>query len=568
MKKIAWALGMGAMLTFTACSETFEPTVDFGEKTFVNDYAGLISALNDMNSSLNQKLAALNEMLDQKLASIKVSIDGTTGAITTQTTTLNSALGTLNTTMLNGFSALNEQQKKTGESIVTAINDKGDLLSLKLDAQNQILSATSQTLGELLVAVKDQTAKTDARLEALNTLLTSGLQNIKLSIDAQTGKIEAQTVANTTALQGVTTALGDVKDKLVAMDTNINGSLGDINSSLGDVNSSLGDVNTSVGGIGTALGTTNTSLGNIITELQNLNTAMGGVNTSIGAVSTAQGLTNQALSDINGSLLGIYTAVGTVGTKIDDQTTALGDLTASVEEVQLAISTKGDAIKLAIDNQGNLVKAQLVNVADKLDAVKEAVASISEPGETQKIFTKESDATTGGLYKAVYVLPEYWELAKTDASVKTAISDMLDLVDAPYEMVNRVECQDTREAVPTFPKNEVLGALSMTKLNVSSDYDTFASTETADFDGVTANRVIKLPKSITWLFKVDPTVPGIGDNYYIYKMSYADCNGLQVWNEPTGTYSNNVAVVTINNYTDDKEPYWGFNMFAAYTAAE
>lgn len=45
----------------TSCNMTFEPTVDFGDKSYVNDYSALV----DQAKSLAEKLDLLNKMLNE-----------------------------------------------------------------------------------------------------------------------------------------------------------------------------------------------------------------------------------------------------------------------------------------------------------------------------------------------------------------------------------------------------------------------------------------------------------------------------------------------------------------------
>lgn len=479
MKKSLLVLGMGAMLTFTACNETFEPNVDFGDKTYVNDYAGLIAAVNNMNTSLSERLNALNELLDKHLVNIKVSIDDQTKQIKTDMSTLNTTVGTLNTNMLNGFTALTQQQKTNGENIVSAINDKGDLLALKLDGQNQILSATSTTLSSLLQAVKDNTTKTDTRLEALNTLLDTKLENVKLSIDALTGKIETQTTGNADALEGIATALG--------------------------------------------------------------------------TIGTNQTQANKALDDINTQLLNSCTALGSIGTKLNDQNTALGTLSGKVSDVKLAINDKGEAIKLALDNQGNLLKTELVNVEDKLEAVKEAIENnMNSEEEDPKFFVKEQEKTASGLYSKVYAVPEYWDLAQNDATVMQVLSDMLDVTETPREIANTCNPQAGRSTVPEWPSSkQVNGSLLITRTNISTKTRVFAKPDNYNFEGVSTKELAKLPANVTYKIQIDKDKSGIDGYYYIYRIDFfSNVTGNDGWDDYKGSYSNNTVTITIENWKE------------------
>ena len=352
MKKLIFMLAAGLMAV-TSCTDSFEPDITINH-SYTNDYTALVNAVNDLSKSMSDRLDALNKMLEDKLASIKLSIDSNTGAISTQTTTLNSAISGLNTTMLNGFAALTSQQKTNGETIVTAINSVGDILTAKLDAQNQLLSATSETLASLLAAEQDQTAKVDSRFEALNTLLTSGLEKIQASIDAQTGELKLQTAAigtQTTAITDqtttVNTALSAIKGALDLQ----KGTLDEINNALDTINTSLVDgfavlttqISEDNDSIITALGAVNDNLVLLTAEVdENGNILKDTISTDLKAIQDA------IILQINSDAL----ATGIIADPADMQASGLYSRVSLSTAMALLLEDDLDAILSGEDGNG------------------------------------------------------------------------------------------------------------------------------------------------------------------------------------------------------------------------
>ena len=81
MKKVLIPFLVAGMLCTTSCTELFEPSVDYGDQTYINDYSALVSVINDLNKSISERFEALNKLLDKNLADIKLSVDENTGAI-------------------------------------------------------------------------------------------------------------------------------------------------------------------------------------------------------------------------------------------------------------------------------------------------------------------------------------------------------------------------------------------------------------------------------------------------------------------------------------------------------
>lgn len=109
MKKVLIPFLVAGMLCTTSCTELFEPSVDYGDQTYINDYSALVSVINDLNKSISERFEALNKLLDKNLADIKLSVDENTGAIKILGENVENGLSSINKTLFDGFSALSTQ---------------------------------------------------------------------------------------------------------------------------------------------------------------------------------------------------------------------------------------------------------------------------------------------------------------------------------------------------------------------------------------------------------------------------------------------------------------------------
>ena len=62
MRKALIPFLVAGMLSATSCTELFEPSVDYGNQTYINDYSALVSAVNDLNKTLSERFNALNSL--------------------------------------------------------------------------------------------------------------------------------------------------------------------------------------------------------------------------------------------------------------------------------------------------------------------------------------------------------------------------------------------------------------------------------------------------------------------------------------------------------------------------
>lgn len=268
MKKHFYVLALAGLLGLNSCSDSFEPSVDFGDKTYINDYSALVDAVNDLNKSLDERLSALNKLIEDGLVSVTASIDANTGAITTQTTALKEGLGTLNTTVLNGFTAVNsslgningslDSLNVSVASVKTAIDTMNKALGLKLDA-------TNAQLHNIVLSLDKNTTAISKMDENLGTSLAA----LKKEIETQGGKLVASIDKEGNLIVAAIKANGDVLKLINTGITTVGTKLNDINASLTSMNTTLTTINGNIVALNTSLGTLNTNIQTLATKIEN-----------------------------------------------------------------------------------------------------------------------------------------------------------------------------------------------------------------------------------------------------------------------------------------------------------
>ncbi len=213
MKKFLIALALFGTLGLGSCSGTFNPSVDFGDKTYINDYSNLVKAVNDLSSTLDARLSALNSLIEKGFYDVKVAVDANTNAITIQTTALKDGLEALNTTILDGFTQLNATITATGDKIITAINANGDLIALHLDSNGKLIEAaiTANTTA-IVESLSSLNNTISEKFDALNTAMTSGLAELTL----KTAEIGAQLVVTNASIDSIAGSLNNMQGDLAA----------------------------------------------------------------------------------------------------------------------------------------------------------------------------------------------------------------------------------------------------------------------------------------------------------------------------------------------------------------
>ena len=167
----------------------------------------LITAMNNNNTKLVDKIGALNTIVETGLGKVEASVDKVTNQLDLQTKAitkldanlteqmgdLETALGTLNTTISQGFVAINKTLGGDGTTtVIEAINKNGEILELYLGENGELIKAVNGISGKLdttntqLGAVVTAVGKLETKLAGLDNMenLTKAQQDAVKEIKA------------------------------------------------------------------------------------------------------------------------------------------------------------------------------------------------------------------------------------------------------------------------------------------------------------------------------------------------------------------------------------------------
>lgn len=382
--------------------------------SLLNSADAIVKAINDQTKSLEERFAILDASLKAGFTDVKVSVDKNTGAITLLDKNTNASLEKINGSLTDGFKLLKEQISTTGNDVITALDNNGNLLRLELDKQQKLLSATIVTQTDKLVkAINDQTASLSSRFEALTTALSTGLANITVEIDKNTGAIktlDTNTQAslgtlNTTILNGfnklnetvddkgnkIVTAIGTQTEaikkqgkllrmtitksgKLIA--TEIVGSIDTLNATLASQNtlleSKLNAINTAISSGLAKVTAEERRIGRtLLFGLTAINIQLKGTNTELQNTNAQLKTLNNTLKKLNKNLVSGFKTVansinnmsGELSVKLADNTTAIvnmeGSMKNNLKSLKDAVDKQGGDIVTAIGKNGEVVVAAI-----------------------------------------------------------------------------------------------------------------------------------------------------------------------------------------------------------------
>ena len=185
--------------------------------SLLNSTDAIVKAINDQTKSLEERFAILDASLKAGFTDVKVSVDKNTGAITLLDKNTNASLEKINGSLTNGFKLLKEQISTTGNDVIYALDNNGNLLRFELGKQQEALSATivGQTT-KLIAAINDQTSTLDKRIEALSTVVETGLKNVVISVDKNTGAITLLDKNTQASLNGINVSLDKIDGTLIS----------------------------------------------------------------------------------------------------------------------------------------------------------------------------------------------------------------------------------------------------------------------------------------------------------------------------------------------------------------
>lgn len=369
--------------------------------SLLNSTDAIVKAINDQTKSLEERFAILDASLKAGFTDVKVSVDKNTGAITLLDKNTNASLEKINGSLTDGFKLLKEQISTTGNDVIYALDNNGNLLRVELGKQQEALSATivGQTT-KLIAAINDQTSTLDKRIKALSTVVETGLKNVVVSVDKNTGAITLLDKNTQISLNGINMSLGKIDGTLIsgfqAIKTEISTTGGNIVTAL-DKNGNLlrleldkqqkllsATIVTQTNKLAKAINDQTASLSSRFKALTlALSTGLVGIMLEIdkntGAIKTLDTHTQASLGTLNTTILNGFNKLNeTVDDKGNKIVTAIGTQTDAIGTQTEAIKKQGKLLRMTITKSGKLIAAEIVGSIDTLNGTLESQNALLE----------------------------------------------------------------------------------------------------------------------------------------------------------------------------------------------
>lgn len=369
--------------------------------SLLNSTDAIVKAINDQTKSLEERFAILDASLKAGFTDVKVSVDKNTGAITLLDKNTNASLEKINGSLTDGFKLLKEQISTTGNDVIYALDNNGNLLRVELGKQQEALSATivGQTT-KLIAAINDQTSTLDKRIKALSTVVETGLKNVVVSVDKNTGAITLLDKNTQVSLNGINMSLGKIDGTLIsgfqAIKTEISTTGGNIITAL-DKNGNLlrleldkqqkllsATIVTQTNKLAKAINDQTASLSSRFKALTfALSTGLVGIMLEIdkntGAIKTLDTNTQASLGTLNTTILNGFNKLNeTVDDKGNKIVTAIGTQTDAIGTQTEAIKKQGKLLRMTITKSGKLIAAEIVGSINTLNATLESQNALLE----------------------------------------------------------------------------------------------------------------------------------------------------------------------------------------------
>lgn len=369
--------------------------------SLLNSTDAIVKAINDQTKSLEERFAILDASLKAGFTDVKVSVDKNTGAITLLDKNTNASLEKINGSLTDGFKLLKEQISTTGNDVIYALDNNGNLLRVELGKQQEALSATivGQTT-KLIATINDQTSTLDKRIKALSTVVETGLKNVVVSVDKNTGAITLLDKNTQVSLNGINMSLGKIDGTLIsgfqAIKTEISTTGGNIITAL-DKNGNLlrleldkqqkllsATIVTQTNKLAKAINDQTASLSSRFKALTiALSTGLVGIMLEIdkntGAIKTLDTNTQASLGTLNTTILNGFNKLNeTVDDKGNKIVTAIGTQTDAIGTQTEAIKKQGKLLRMTITKSGKLIAAEIVGSINTLNGTLESQNALLE----------------------------------------------------------------------------------------------------------------------------------------------------------------------------------------------
>lgn len=584
MKKAFIPFLVAGMLSTTSCTELFEPTVDYGDQTYINDYSALVAAVNDLNKSTGERFEALNKLLNKNMADIKLSIDGNTGAINAIGENMEDGFSAINTTLFNGFSALGKQIDETGKQLVYAINENGELLRLEIDKTGKLISAQiEESANKLVATINSLTATLEEKFDALTLITKAGFAEVSVKIDKLDKTLDVQLTdvnnnlgtLNTTMFNGfkaLNTTIDANGNKLVTA-MNENGELLCLKiDETGKLISA--EIKKSADALVAVINSQTATLEEKFNALNGMITAgFANVSTQIGKVGEQLHLDIQ---DIHADLGTLNTTMAegftTLSTKIDaNGNTIATAINAQGEKLEIAIGKNGEVISAKIkdfqDAYATAEAAELAKMAEVVGAINDLTKANNE-NSANLINKLEQWLTDKGIYydennhEQMYMTPENFakiQDAGPTSNVYKLYADKLDVLTVTFTSKQVVDAAGNTHPHAIFTPNTAADASPVLVASKAEVVNGIAN-------GKEVVRVVKTAVDRNYTV----TIQSGCNSPYMFALRLTDANGtndytftpttshsfkLLVYNATTGIISNNINAIVYCIPTSNTSTY-------------
>ena len=250
----------------------------------------------------------------------------------------------------------------------------------------------------LVKAVNDLQKSLEDRFDALNTLLKTGMADIEIAIDENTGAIEVLEATtnsglakiDTTLVNGfdaISTSVDSAGNKVVtALDENgnllrltidNNGKL--LNTALENLATMLENIDKSLTSYNASFNTKISALNSLLsTGLANVSINLQGIGSTLDLQKVELKNINTNLGDANGHLKSINTGLGELKDELNKGFVKISENmdATSGNDIATAISKQGEAIELAIKANGDVISLQTTKLGEDLDALETALKNL------------------------------------------------------------------------------------------------------------------------------------------------------------------------------------------------
>lgn len=411
-------LALVTPFVFTACN-TESDKIDI---TMKSDYSKIVEAINDVNTTLSQKLTLIESAVSDGFADSKAlqemilkaleSLSGTTSeqfaaietAIKSQTASLETKLAFIEAAITKGFADEKAQQAL----IKTAIESLAGPIEERLKAIETAIQSESLGLGTKLDLISSviESKLTDSRE-------TLGL--IRLAIESLDGKLEEKLATLETVVKSQTTSL---ETKLAAIEAAVASGFADAKTGQELVQEAIESLS----------GTAEERLAAIEEAIKGQTTSL---ETKLGLIEAA---VTSGLTDANAGQKLIQQAIERIGGDMDGQ---LASLRAAIESQTISLEKKLELIETAVKNNSTdnetgfeLIKQAIESLGGTME---EKIAAIDKAIQSQTISLEgKLDLINGALNAG------FSDATTTLGQIKTAILGLKDSVDDD-ELIRKID---------------------------------------------------------------------------------------------------------------------------------